>query len=1015
MAVHYRKGRSTVQAVAVAVAIAMFAVGIVITGCSPLPAHYAAAIEAVQRDALESLRLEEDLRRQERLGRFDEAQQTAQTIKQRQVAKAQRCEEAWREAEEIKKLSDQGRYREMEQMIKKRKPAPFECADRPRKNDRDPVEQIDITRRNATQDVVSSREPLYVSPLELFGLEESYWAELPREAFSLLMEASGKIATGNFVEAEASLERALTLVRQVRGATHPAASVVLQSLSWLEEQRGKLPQAMRHVESAVVLIERARGADSRTLAPLLRFQSRLFLRSGNADRAIEVGKRAFSLYAGAGESSPAYGAALHNLGVVFHHQGDTQRALEAYQKSLEILRRNRETAATTQVAQLDWEMPSILSNVGLAHWQRGDLAQAQEYFNYAREAMAERDKTDSSWQTEHGALARAQKLALELDALLSLQRAIGASSNGTESVALQILLERKGAVLERQSRSMGDFRKGAGPDTPLPQKSPAGLLDFQNKALEQMRALQQPGATHPEDRELLAEYESVLAKRAALTRREPVTPEEQAARDKDAAALDTQIRVMQGQIVSRNQQREMLESAARSPPDPKALEKANKEGRLEAFVNEGMARRRSEGEAQRRLDREKQRAMLRDIQSRLPANAVLLEMTRYRPLDPRAGLPEERRWGPARYGSYLIRLVGPPVYIDHGEAQPIEKLITEFRKALARPRGSEAQELGRRLDVLLMQPIREQIGTLTQVFVAPEGMLNLLPFSALVDEQNRYLIETYTFNYLASGRDLLRENRDKPRTAPLIMADPAFDGVGEVAASERAPSALTIGERSRDFAGVKFDPLSGTAAEAQLLKQIIPDARVLTGRQATETALKQVKGPRILHIATHGFFLQDLDVDATGAGATRRRPQLGENPMLRSGLAFAGANVLRSGDDDGVLTAFEAAALDLNGTKLVILSACETGVGEVKNGEGVFGLRRAFAVAGAEALVMSLWPVADQATKELMVNYHQRLAKGEGRTEALRQTQLELLRDPRRSHPFYWASFIASGQSGSVR
>jgi CHAT domain-containing protein len=193
---------------------------------------------------------------------------------------------------------------------------------------------------------------------------------------------------------------------------------------------------------------------------------------------------------------------------------------------------------------------------------------------------------------------------------------------------------------------------------------------------------------------------------------------------------------------------------------------------------------------------------------------------------------------------------------------------------------------------------------------------------------------------------------------------------------------------------------------------MLPDAVLITGAQATETALKQTRGPRVLHIATHGFFLEDLNA-ASGTGATRSR--LTENPMLRSGLAFAGVNNLRSGVDDGVLTALEAAALDLNGTKLVILSACETGVGEVQNGEGVFGLRRAFVVAGAETIVMSLWPVADQATKDLMIAYYRRLSEGESRTQALRQAQLELLQDESRSHPFYWAGFITSGQGGPLK
>jgi CHAT domain-containing protein len=177
---------------------------------------------------------------------------------------------------------------------------------------------------------------------------------------------------------------------------------------------------------------------------------------------------------------------------------------------------------------------------------------------------------------------------------------------------------------------------------------------------------------------------------------------------------------------------------------------------------------------------------------------------------------------------------------------------------------------------------------------------------------------------------------------------------------------------------------------------------VLTGKDATETAAKRIGGPRILHIATHGFFLEDTAAES-------------EDPMLRSGLVFAGVNALGSGEDDGVLTALEAAGLDLRGTRLVVLSACETGLGEVKNGEGVFGLRRAFVVAGAETLLMSLWQVADEATKDLMVAYYTRLARGEPRAEALRQAQLGMLKDPSTARPFFWAAFISSGEAGALK
>jgi CHAT domain-containing protein len=171
----------------------------------------------------------------------------------------------------------------------------------------------------------------------------------------------------------------------------------------------------------------------------------------------------------------------------------------------------------------------------------------------------------------------------------------------------------------------------------------------------------------------------------------------------------------------------------------------------------------------------------------------------------------------------------------------------------------------------------------------------------------------------------------------------------------------------------------------------------------------------VLHIASHGFFLQDHEMPGAALGVEsvaqdRSLPLLGENPLLRSGLALAGANLRQSGEhDDGILTAAEVAQMDLRGTQLVVLSACETGVGDVQNGEGVYGLRRALVLAGAETQVASLWKVADAATKDLMVEYYQRLLQGEGRSAALRAAQRTMLTSPTRAHPYYWAAFVPIG------
>jgi CHAT domain-containing protein len=300
------------------------------------------------------------------------------------------------------------------------------------------------------------------------------------------------------------------------------------------------------------------------------------------------------------------------------------------------------------------------------------------------------------------------------------------------------------------------------------------------------------------------------------------------------------------------------------------------------------------------------------------------------------------------------------------------------------------------------------LGDASRVFVSPDGLLNLVPFGALADKDGRYRLQRYAFTYLTSGRDLLRVAPSIERSAPpFVVADPAFDL--EAAATKAST------ERSVDLTRARFTPLPGTAGEAKALAGILSDAVVVTGTAATERAVKAHSSPAILHIATHGFFVGLESSRTPGVGDTRllimdAAPEPHGNPLLRSGLAFAGANLRQGGDgEDGILLALEASALNLHGTRLVVLSACETGVGEVRAGDGVHGLRRALVLAGAESQVMSLWQVSDAATRDLMVSYYTKLRSGGGRADALRDVQLEMLRGTTRSHPFYWASFIQSG------
>jgi CHAT domain-containing protein len=412
-----------------------------------------------------------------------------------------------------------------------------------------------------------------------------------------------------------------------------------------------------------------------------------------------------------------------------------------------------------------------------------------------------------------------------------------------------------------------------------------------------------------------------------------------------------------------------------------------------------------------------QAVTLEAVQAAVPAETGLVEFVTYRPFNPKAQTDTEE-FSSLRYAAYVLHRNAAPKGIDLGDAKAIDALVEKLRAALREPARDDVRTLAQALGEKVFQPLQSLVSSDKRVLISPDGQLNLVPFEALLDNQDRYLIERFSITYLSTGRDLLRMQIPRPsRSAPVLVADPAFGEPALVAnaAIPKAPGPARSGRRSvttgTDFSSLYFAPLEGTKAEAHSIHALFPEAQVLTGEQASELALEQLNAPKILHIATHGFFLQDKSQQAgAGSGTAGTASVSPENPLLRSGLALSGANLVKDGKGNGILTALEAANLNLWGTKLVTLSACDTGVGEVKDREGVYGLRRAFFLAGAESLVMSLWPVSDYVTREMMTSYYSGLKHGLGRGEALRQAQLAMLKRKGREHPFYWASFIQSGE-----
>ena len=371
-----------------------------------------------------------------------------------------------------------------------------------------------------------------------------------------------------------------------------------------------------------------------------------------------------------------------------------------------------------------------------------------------------------------------------------------------------------------------------------------------------------------------------------------------------------------------------------------------------------------------------------------------------------------------------------PIRVDLGPAAPLDEEVGRFRDALSREapdpaarelRATYRRSLAARLHARLFPPaLQRAIVGKPRLLIAPDGVLSLLPFALLPGEDgHEFLVETRTVSYIPSGRDLLRRRvAPSAPTGLLAVGAPAF---------EQAPIQTAHPSTLRAGCGVPEDPfvpLPGTARELRAIAAIYQKAHatrpliLLQGTQATKAALlERASSAEVLHLATHAYFAGE-ECTPAGLVVVPQRTMgeapafLGYNPLVLAGIALAGANEREKAD--GILTALEVTALDLRGTSLVVLSACDTGLGTVARGQELLGLRWAFAYAGARHLVTSLWSVPDVGTATLMTHFYSALwEKGLSVPAALRTAQLEMLKAARAkgdSVPYAWGAFVASGR-----
>ena len=740
----------------------------------------------------------------------------------------------------------------------------------------------------------------------------------------------------------------------------------LYHIGWVYASMSENKKALEYLQQALPFF-RASGNRAEEL-DTLHLLARASVKVGDHRKALEYVQQQLPLLKAAGDDE-GFAEATNEIGVLYSEMNEPQKALPYLQSALQLHREagNRREEAFT------------LNALGWVSYVQGDGEKAAANYQAAL----------SIWKT----LGEEYWQAKVLYNLAELECSMGNWAEGERLLAETLDLE--------ESRLSTEFLSGA-------EREKKSALSEYIRTLQLSISVNAQRA--PDDAQAAR-----LAMTALLRRKGRVLDsiaEEHSTLRRNASPETAALLEQLNQHVSRQTQLKLHKPKSISPREHEALINESQE-KIEELQSKLDA---SSREYRWRGEKVTLKVTLEAVQQNIPADAALVEFTLWLPFD-RAKRGANKFEMKPRYVAYLLFGSGNPQLIDLGDFREISILAVKLHNLQRQPLAEipEVRRAARELDELVMRPVRRRLGGRTRLLISPERYLNLIPFAALVDERGRYLINNYRISYLTSGRDLLRlQLARRANDPPLIIANPDFENTAGRSSSESLPSAQSSGGL---LSGMKWSPLPGTESEAQAIKKLLPAANLRVGAEATEAEIKRANAPSVLHLATHGFFLADLPREDPAwfallrfiLGAARDAEQ-SENQMLRSGLVLAGANHRRSGEEDGVLTAMELAGLNLWGTKLVVLSGCQTGVGDVEPGEGVYGLRRAVFLAGAEAQVMSLWKVDDGVTARLMAQYYTNLLKkNQGRADALREVQLSMLADRNSSHPYYWAGFIESG------
>jgi CHAT domain-containing protein/tetratricopeptide (TPR) repeat protein len=836
---------------------------------------------------------------------------------------------------------------------------------------------------------------------------------------------------GRYAEAEQQYRRALALDEKASGANHPDVATDLNNLAALFHSQDKYgeaeqlyPRALKIDEEAFPGPNPAVARDVSNLAMTYQEQGRYRDAEQAYRKALDIDKQAL------GEHHPDMARILNNAGALCEQLGEPGPCEPFYQRSLAI---DEEVFGKSHLA-----VAANLNNLGQFYVQTGKLAEAEPLLRRALEIV--KTATDregvlqgrslsnlGSLYQKRGKYAEAESAYQQ--ALAVSEAVLGKNSYGVARIehnlattyyeegktaqagaawdhslsVLQDEFEKQFAYMSEDDRL--SFIATVNSEFPLYLSFCFGNRERQPEFVAKMYDLElwRKGLV----------VNGITAVRSKIA----------SSGDKEALAMFSQLAALRGQLAK-----------LRNPPDANLNAWKEKVRLLQERTNtlEAALVQRSQSPAKEKIVA---RATWQDVKKALQPGEAAVEFIHF-------PFHDGHRWTGKSYYAALVVTAQEnrnPTLVFLGEGNELEQGAFADYQALVRTKQPDP-EAGLSFYRSFWKPLETALEGIHRVYVSPDAILNQVSWAPVPTAAGHLLTENVDIDVMLSTKDLLTRRPSMPAQTAVLIGNPDFnlseaDQRSAVAAlrtqAAQRQAAVTCeaaapgpgprgGTRSSRSATGALDPLPDTEIELNAIRCVLQEKGwqidTYMGESALKEVLQQVNHPRVLHVATHGFF--EADLEASRRGGDDEHPL--NDPMLRSGLYLAGANRAHASGaaapdpEDAVLTAYEATGLDLQGTELVVMSACDTGLGVVSNGEGVFGLRRALQEAGADAVLMSMWPVPDTQTRRVMALFYENWLSGKEKHDALHLAQQSLRQELQKewgeAPPYYWAAFVLVGR-----